>query len=73
MSRSLRFIGLDVHKDLIVIAVAESGREPAYVQPPGLPGTRIKKFARKTSFCRFGMQREQEEVRMGCRTAHCSW
>ena len=31
MSKSLRFIGLDVHKDSIVIAVAEAGREPAEV------------------------------------------
>ncbi len=29
MSKSLRFVGLDVHKDSIVIAVAEEGREPA--------------------------------------------
>ena len=31
MSKSLRFVGLDVHKDSIVIAVAEQGREAAYV------------------------------------------
>ena len=31
MSKSLRFVGLDVHKDSIVIAVAEEGREAAYV------------------------------------------
>jgi transposase len=31
MSKSLRFIGLDVHKDSIVIAVAEAGRDPAEV------------------------------------------
>ena len=29
MSKSLRFVGLDVHKDSIVIAVAEEGREAA--------------------------------------------
>jgi transposase len=29
MSKSLRFVGLDVHKDSIMIAVAEEGREPA--------------------------------------------
>ncbi len=31
MSKSLRFVGLDVHKDSIVIAVAEEGREAANV------------------------------------------
>ena len=31
MSKSLRFVGLDVHKDSIVIAVAEEGRCPAEV------------------------------------------
>jgi transposase len=29
MNKSLRFVGLDVHKDSIAVAVAESGREPA--------------------------------------------
>jgi hypothetical protein len=29
MNKSLRFVGLDVHKDSITIAVAEEGREPA--------------------------------------------
>jgi len=29
MKKNLRFVGLDVHKDTISIAVAESGREPA--------------------------------------------
>jgi transposase len=29
MKKNLRFIGLDVHKDSIAVAVAESGREPA--------------------------------------------
>ena len=29
MRKNLRFVGLDVHKDTISIAVAESGREPA--------------------------------------------
>ncbi len=29
MKKNLRFIGLDVHKDSIALAVAESGREPA--------------------------------------------
>jgi transposase len=29
MKKKLRFVGLDVHKDSIAVAVAESGREPA--------------------------------------------
>ena len=29
MRKNLRFIGLDVHKDSIAVAVADSGREPA--------------------------------------------
>ena len=29
MRKNLRFVGLDVHKDSIAVAVAESGREPA--------------------------------------------
>ena len=29
MKKNLRFVGLDVHKDSISVAVAESGREPA--------------------------------------------
>jgi hypothetical protein len=29
MKKNLRFVGLDVHKDSIAIAVADSGREPA--------------------------------------------
>lgn len=29
MKKNLRFVGLDVHKDSIAVAVAESGREPA--------------------------------------------
>ena len=29
MRTNLRFVGLDVHKDSISIAVAENGREPA--------------------------------------------
>jgi transposase len=31
MKKNLRFVGLDVHKDSIAVAVAESGREPARV------------------------------------------
>ena len=29
MRKNLRFVGLDVHKDSIAIAVAENGRQPA--------------------------------------------
>jgi hypothetical protein len=29
MKKNLRFVGLDVHKESISVAVAESGREPA--------------------------------------------
>ena len=29
MRKNLRFVGLDVHKDSISVAVAENGREPA--------------------------------------------
>ena len=29
MKKNLRFVGLDVHKDSIAMAVADSGREPA--------------------------------------------
>ena len=29
MKKNLRFVGLDVHKDSIAVAVADSGREPA--------------------------------------------
>lgn len=31
MQESSHFVGLDVHKDSIVIAAAESGREPARI------------------------------------------
>ncbi|MCD4727463.1 MAG: hypothetical protein K8R46_07375 [Pirellulales bacterium] len=31
MSKSLRFVGLDVHKDSVMIAVVEAGRELAYM------------------------------------------
>ena len=31
MSKSIRFVGLDVHKDSIMIAVAEDNRCPAEV------------------------------------------
>ena len=40
-SKSLRFIGLDVHKDSIMIAVAEAGREPAYTH--GVQATPAKR------------------------------
>src|SRR6187399_2921885 len=29
MKKNVRFVGLDVHKDSIVVAVADSGRQPA--------------------------------------------
>lgn len=48
MTKSLRFVGLDVHKDSITVAIAEQGRESAYVyaETPNDWGLLQKRFAR---------------------------
>ncbi len=79
MSKSLRFVGLDVHKDSIVIAVAEEGREAAYVYAdivhdwPTLR-RKLRQLGRRHSLlccyeagpCGYGLHRKMKEARIDC-------
>lgn len=79
MSKSLRFIGLDVHKDSIVIAVAESGQEPAYVhgEIPNdwavlrrtlrhLAGGCSLRCCYEAGPCGYGLYRRMKEAKIEC-------
>jgi len=79
MNKSLRFVGLDVHKDSITIAVAEEGREPAYVYGKILNDWEILKRAlrrlgAKSSLrccyeagpCGYGLYRKMKEAKIEC-------
>ena len=79
MSKSLRFIGLDVHKDSIVIAVAEQGREPAYVHGEivndwGILEKTLRRLAKDHSLrccyeagpCGYGLYRKMKEAKIDC-------
>jgi transposase len=79
MSKSLRFVGLDVHKDSIVIAVAEQGRERAYVHSEilndwGILRRTLRRLAAKHSLrccyeagpCGYGMYRKMKEAKIDC-------
>ncbi len=79
MSKSLRFIGLDVHKDSIVIAVAEQGREPASVHSEilhdwGILRKTLRRLAVKHSLwccyeagpCGYGLYRKMKEAKIEC-------
>ncbi len=79
MSKSLRFVGLDVHKDSIVIAVAEEGREPAEVHSEissdwgGLRKT-LKRLGKNHSLrccyeagpCGYGLYRQMKKAGIRC-------
>jgi len=79
MSKSVRFVGLDVHKDSIVIAVAEEGREPATVHSeilndwPSLRKSlrRLGNFERlrccyEAGPCGFGLYRKMRDAGIDC-------
>jgi transposase len=79
MNKSLRFVGLDVHKDSITIAVAEEGREPAHVYGEILNDWEILKRAlrrlgAKSSLrccyeagpCGYGLHRKMKEAKIEC-------
>lgn len=79
MSKSLRFIGLDVHKDSIVIAVAENGREPAYVHSEipndwcilrktlkRLASGRLLRCCYEAGPCGYGLYRKMKEAKIDC-------
>jgi transposase len=79
MSKSLRFVGLDVHKDSIVIAVAEEGREPAYVHGEilndwGILRRTLRRLAAghrlqccyEAGPCGYGLYRKMKEAKMDC-------
>ncbi len=79
MNKSLRFVGLDVHKDSITIAVAEEGREPAYVYGEVLNDWEILKRAlrrlgAKSSLrccyeagpCGYGLYRKMKQAKIEC-------
>ena len=79
MTKSLRFVGLDVHKDSIVIAVAEEGREPAEVhcKVPNDWGTlrkTLKRLGKNHSLrccyeagpCGYGLYREMKKAGIHC-------
>ena len=79
MTKSLRFVGLDVHKDSITIAVAEEGREPAYVyaQIPNDWGElqkRLRRIAVKSQLrccyeagpCGYGLYRKMRDAKIAC-------
>lgn len=79
MSKSLRFVGLDVHKDSIVIAVAEEGRDAAYVYaeiPNDWPTLRrkLRQLGRRHSLqccyeagpCGYGLYRKMAAAGMNC-------
>lgn len=79
MSKSLRFIGLDVHKDSIVIAVAENGREPAYVhgEVPNdwsmlrktlkrLASGHLPRCCYEAGPCGYGLYRKMKEAKIDC-------
>lgn len=79
MNKSLRFVGLDVHKDSITIAVAEEGREPAYVYGGILNDWEILKRAlrrlgAKSSLrccyeagpCGYGLYRKMKQAKIEC-------
>ena len=79
MNKSLRFVGLDVHKDSITIAVAEEGREPAHVYGEILNDWEILKRAlrrlgAKSSLrccyeagpCGYGLHRKMKQAKIEC-------
>ena len=79
MSKSLRFIGLDVHKESIVIAVAEAGRDAAYVHSQIVhdwPTLRKKlrqlgrghvlKCCYEAGPCGYGLYRKMKEAKIDC-------
>jgi len=79
MSKSLRFVGLDVHKDSIVISVAEEGREPAevYGEIPndwGILRKTLRRLGKKFSLrccyeagpCGYGLYRKMRKARINC-------
>ena len=79
MSKSLRFVGLDVHKDSIVIAVAEEGRQPAelYGKIPndwGILRKTLRRLGKGYSLrccyeagpCGYGLYRKMKKARINC-------
>jgi len=79
MSKSLRFVGLDVHKDSIVIAVAEEGRGAAEVHGKvpsdwGALRKTLKRLGKNHSLrccyeagpCGYGLHREMKKAGIHC-------
>jgi len=79
MSKSLRFIGLDVHKDSIVIAVAEEGRDPASMHSEipndwGILKKTLTRLGTRHSLrccyeagpCGYGLYRRMNEAKIDC-------
>ena len=79
MTKSLRFVGLDVHKDSITIAVAEQGREPAYVYAEipndwGALRRKLSRLAAKSQLrccyeagpCGYGLYRKMTDAKIAC-------
>jgi len=79
MTKSLRFVSLDVHKESITIAVAEEGREPAYVyaETPNDWGALRRKLSRlavkselrccyEAGPCGYGLYRKMRDAKIAC-------
>ena len=79
MTESLRFVGMDVHKDSITTAVAEQGRKAAYVyaETPNDWGLLLKKLTRlgpksqlrccyEAGPCGYGLYRKMKDAEIAC-------